>query len=115
MKFQICCSPVSNSEFCVVGNGIFKLYGFYETVWRPYGFQKAEQINITSACWLNSEVILSGTSDGKLFIVENGDLKGVYDAINSFSIKLKGKEESVSKFCQILAVVLFTMCYCLLV
>lgn len=64
-----------------------------ETVWRQYGFQKAEQINVTTAAWLTSDRILCGTADGKLLLIEGGELKAVFDAVTVTFINAKEKDE----------------------
>lgn len=51
-----------------------------ETVWRQYGFQKADHLNITSCCFLGGDRILIGTMDGLLLLVEVGELKFTYEA-----------------------------------
>lgn len=68
-----------------------------ETVWRQYGFQKVDQLDVTSGAWLSGDTVICGTSDAKLFFVENGELKGVFNAFNSLVINIKDKDEVVSK------------------
>lgn len=94
---QVCCSPVSNSELFLIGRSVFRLMSLTETVWKQYGFQKVEQLNITSGTWLSGELIMCGTDDGKLFLVENGELKGVFNAFTAHVISLRDKDDYVCK------------------
>lgn len=64
-----------------------------ETVWRQYGFQKADQVDVTTAAFLGSDCILVGTSDGRLLLVDNGELKAVYDAVTVDIIAITEKDE----------------------
>lgn len=51
-----------------------------ETVWRQYGFQKAENYDIESCCFLTGDRILCGTKDGLLLIIDLGELKYIFEA-----------------------------------
>lgn len=64
-----------------------------ETVWRQYGFQKADQLIVTTAAWLTSDRVLCGTADGKLILIEAGELKAVYNAWTVFLMNVKDKDE----------------------
>ncbi|KAK6624804.1 hypothetical protein RUM44_011668 [Polyplax serrata] len=90
---QVCCSPVSNGEIFLIGHNLFRLMSLNETVWRQYGFQKVDQLDVTSGAWLSGDTVICGTSDAKLFFVENGELKGVFNAFNSLVINIKDKDE----------------------
>jgi len=64
-----------------------------ETVWRQYGFQKADQVNVTTAAFLGSDRVLVGTADGRLLLIDNGELKAVYNADSVEFIEIAEKEE----------------------
>lgn len=51
-----------------------------ETVWRQFGWQKADQLQLSCVVYLTAERILAGTKDGRLVLVENNELKGVFKA-----------------------------------
>lgn len=78
---------------CVVGPGLFRLMNVTETVWRQYGFQKADVIPIQSVCWLSYDRVLAGTTDGRLLLVETGELKAVLAAMEVNYINAKAKDE----------------------
>ncbi|XP_050439079.1 cilia- and flagella-associated protein 57-like [Adelges cooleyi] len=87
-------NPSDNTIICFVGNGLFRLMTISESVWRQYGFQNSKNIHFTSVCWMNGDRILAGTQDGRVFYVENGDLRAVYAAINMDYIDVKSKMEN---------------------
>lgn len=91
--FKVYCSPTDNCEVCLIGPGLFRLLNMSETVWRQFGFQKADQITVTTAAWLTSDRVLCGTSDGRLLLIEAGELKFIYDALNVVLINVKEKDE----------------------
>lgn len=71
-----------------VGVSLFRLVSMSENVWRQYGFQKAQNFHILSVCWLTDDRVLAGCNDGKVIIVQSGDLNGVYNIteINEINI-----------------------------
>ncbi|KAL0279228.1 UNVERIFIED_CONTAM: hypothetical protein PYX00_000834 [Menopon gallinae] len=66
-----------------------------DTVWRQFGFQKADQMQITCATYLTGERILCGTADGKLLYVEGGDMKAIFNALTVTVINAREKDEVV--------------------
>ena len=62
-----------------VGANLFRLLSMSENVWRQYGFQKAQNFFILSVCWLADDRILAGCKDGKVMIIQSGNLNGIYD------------------------------------
>ncbi|XP_050424212.1 cilia- and flagella-associated protein 57-like [Adelges cooleyi] len=86
-------NPNDNTIACFVGKGLFRLMTITDSVWRQYGFQKADNLDFTSVCWLNGDRILAGTVDGRIILVENGDLIAVYNAKTTliFDPKIKVK------------------------
>lgn len=65
-----------------------------DNVWRQYGFQRAENLPITGVCWITKDLVLAGTKDGRIIVVESADLRGVYKAydLNEIYLKVKLKE-----------------------
>lgn len=78
--FQVAAHPTDNTTCVLVGPGLFRLMMVTETVWRQFGWQKADQLQLSCVAYLTPERILAGTKDGKLVLVENNDLKGVFKA-----------------------------------
>lgn len=64
-----------------------------DTQWRQYGFQKAEKMMLKCVCWMTSDIVLAGTRDGQLIIIEYGDLKGKYKANEVTEIDLQLTDE----------------------
>jgi len=63
-----------------------------ETVWRQFGWQKADQLSICCAVHLSAERILAGTTDGRFVLVENNDLKGIFKATDLKELDPKALE-----------------------
>ncbi|XP_050426704.1 cilia- and flagella-associated protein 57-like [Adelges cooleyi] len=71
-------NPVDPRIVCFVGKGLFRLMVLGDLTWKQFGFQKADKFDITTACWVNGNRILAGTSDCRLVLVDEGDLKAVF-------------------------------------
>ncbi|XP_071953862.1 cilia- and flagella-associated protein 57-like isoform X1 [Antedon mediterranea] len=84
--YQVSFNPQDNTQICVVGNGIFKLFRYSEGNLRQFAFQKLEPQNYLSQAWVSDERVIVGTDNGKLFLFESGELR------NEFSIVTKEKE-----------------------
>lgn len=89
------CNPFDAAVMAVGGSYTFKFLTVSETIWRPYGFSKAENILICSMTWLNGDRLLVGTKDGRILYLENGDLKNIYQMSDTVSMNLKIREEYV--------------------
>lgn len=72
---QVTFNPQDNTQLCVVGNGIFKLYRYSEGSLKPFAFQKMEPQNNLCQAWVSDERVVVGTDSGKLLIFEAGELK----------------------------------------
>lgn len=77
----------------LIGPGLFRLMSMQETVWRQYGFQKAEHLDISSACFLGGDRVLCGTTDGLLLLVDIGELKFTFNATEVTFINAKAEKE----------------------
>ncbi|XP_043683652.1 cilia- and flagella-associated protein 57 [Vespula pensylvanica] len=91
----ISCNPSDTGIIAIGGPHVFKFLTLSDTVWRPYGFSKAENVLICSMTWLNSDRLLAGTKDGRILYLENGDLKNIYQMSETISMNLKIREEYV--------------------
>lgn len=91
----ITCNPGDGGVLAVAGPYVFKFLTVSETVWRPYGFAKADNILISSLTWLNTDRLLAGTRDGRILYLENGDLKNIYKMTETNFMNLKIREEYV--------------------
>lgn len=66
-------NPQDNTQFCVTGNGMFKLLRFAEGTLKQTNFQRGEPQNYLAHAWLSEDKIIVGTDTGKLFLFESGD------------------------------------------
>ncbi|KYN38346.1 WD repeat-containing protein 65 [Trachymyrmex septentrionalis] len=89
------CNPTDATVVAVGGAYTFKFLIVSETVWRPYGFAKAENLLVCSMAWLDGDRLMVGTQDGRMLYLENGDLKNVYRMIDTVTMNLKIREEYV--------------------
>ncbi|XP_071508423.1 cilia- and flagella-associated protein 57-like [Diadema antillarum] len=73
--YQVSFNPQDNTQICVVGNGIFKLYRYSEGNLKQFAFQKLEPQNYLSQAWVSDERVIVGTDQGKLLLFEAGELR----------------------------------------
>lgn len=76
--------------YCIL---VFRLLAVNENVWRQYGYSKSESINFTCAAWLSQDKLITGTTDGRMLVVDSGELKAVYNVDDLMMLDLQGKEE----------------------
>lgn len=76
----IACSPIDSGMVAIGGDLTFKLLNKTEKGFAPLGNIKGDGVMITSLAWLTNDVLIAGTDDMDLFIVESGDLKLIYNA-----------------------------------
>jgi cilia- and flagella-associated protein 57 len=72
---QVSFNPQDNTQLCVVGNGIFKLFRYSEGSLKQFAFQKLEPQNYLSQAWVSDERVIVGTESGRLLLFESGELK----------------------------------------
>lgn len=82
------CCPGSSGMIALGGNFTFKLLNKTEKGFAPLGSIKGDGLTITSMAWLTNDIMIAGTSEADLFIVENGDLKLLYNALDVLSVDL---------------------------
>ncbi|KAJ3293662.1 Cilia- and flagella-associated protein 57 [Borealophlyctis nickersoniae] len=74
--YQVSFNPTDNTQLCVIGNGIFKLFRYQEGGLKAFAFQKTEPKNYLSHAWTYDDRIIVGTEDSHILIFEsNGELK----------------------------------------
>lgn len=73
--FQISFNPYDNTQLCVTGNGVFKLFRYAEGALKQSTFQKPESYNFLSHAWMSEERVIAGTETGRLMVFESGDLR----------------------------------------
>ncbi|XP_007432730.1 cilia- and flagella-associated protein 57, partial [Python bivittatus] len=73
--YQVSFNPQDNTQVCVTGNGIFKLYKYTEGTLKQTNFLRGEPQNYLSHAWLSEEKVIVGTDTGKLYLFDSGDLR----------------------------------------
>ena len=91
---QVACNPGDQGLLVVVGKYIFRILANNEAIWHQYGYNKAfaNLINFTCVSWLSQNRILAGTDDSRIFLMESGELRFVYDANMMSKLNFKAKE-----------------------
>ncbi|XP_078485320.1 cilia- and flagella-associated protein 57 [Ciona intestinalis] len=78
--YQVSFNPQDNTQICVIGNHIFKLFRYAEGNLKQFGFQKMDLQNYLSHSWVSDERVVVGTDTGRLLLFENGELKSEFHA-----------------------------------
>ncbi|XP_038207858.1 cilia- and flagella-associated protein 57 [Zerene cesonia] len=88
------CNPADATLVVITGPYTFRIMNVSETVWRQWGWCKAENINITSSMWLTPDRIMFGTDNGVIMMVENGELRQncIFQAFDVMEMSLKKVE-----------------------
>lgn len=77
----------------MAGNQVVRILACSESVWRQYGYSKADKLNVTSVAWLSQDRLLLGSSDGKVLMIESGELKAIFSASDMPFINFKINDE----------------------
>ncbi|CAB3240040.1 unnamed protein product [Arctia plantaginis] len=90
------CNPADSTLVVITGPYTFRIMNVSETVWRQWGWCKAENINITTCMWLTQDRILFGTDNGVIMMVENGELRQncIFQALDVMEMSLKKVDEA---------------------
>ncbi|XP_062337115.1 cilia- and flagella-associated protein 57-like [Osmerus eperlanus] len=72
---QVSFNPQDNTQVCVSGSGVFKLFRYAEGALKQSNFLKLESQNFLSHTWMSEERVIVGTDTGKLMVFESGDLR----------------------------------------
>ncbi|XP_060782965.1 cilia- and flagella-associated protein 57 [Neoarius graeffei] len=73
--YQVSFNPQDNTQICVSGNGVFKLFRYVDGTLKQTNSAKLETQNILSHAWMSAERIIAGTETGRLLVFESGDLR----------------------------------------
>ncbi|XP_060629266.2 cilia- and flagella-associated protein 57 [Anolis sagrei] len=73
--YQVSFNPQDNTQVCVTGNGIFKLFRYTEGTLKQTNFVRGEPQNCLSHAWLSEEKVIVGTDTGRLLLFDSGDLR----------------------------------------
>lgn len=76
---QVSFNPADSTQICVTGQNVFKFLRYTEGHLKQHGTQKIDPKNYTSHAWLTGDRLALTCENGKIYILENGDIK---DTIN---------------------------------
>ncbi|XP_072543115.1 cilia- and flagella-associated protein 57 isoform X2 [Salminus brasiliensis] len=82
---QVSFNPQDNTQICVSGNGVFKLFRYSEGALKQFSSVKLETQNILSHAWMSEERVIAGTETGRLLVFESGDLRWEMSATSKAS------------------------------
>ncbi|XP_056149801.1 cilia- and flagella-associated protein 57-like [Lampris incognitus] len=71
---QVSFNPYDNTQICVSGAGVFKLFRYSEGALK-LGHSRVESINVLCHAWMTEEQVIAGTDTGRLLVFESGDLR----------------------------------------
>ncbi|VVC30821.1 WD40/YVTN repeat-like-containing domain,WD40-repeat-containing domain [Cinara cedri] len=75
---DVAINPIDTTICCFVGKDLFRSMTRTDTGWNQYGFREAAGVDFTCVCWLCGDRCLSGTSNGWVVLMKNGQLQAVY-------------------------------------
>jgi hypothetical protein len=86
---QVSFNPQDNTQICVVGHGIFKMFRYNDSTLKLSQSLKQEQFNFTCHSWISDDRLLAGTDQGKLFVIQNGEILHEIKIDSKFESRLK--------------------------
>lgn len=96
--YQVTFNPQDNTQVCVTGHGIFKLFRYSESSLKQFAFHKADiHKHYLCQAWLNEERLLIGIDTGKILLFEGGELKGDFIAISRNDVESKSNSQLVGR------------------
>ncbi|MBN3302533.1 LZTS1 protein, partial [Amia calva] len=73
--YQVSINPQDNTQICVSGRGVFKLFHYAEGALKQSNSQKLDTHNVLSHAWLSAKQVILGTETRRLLMMEGGDLR----------------------------------------
>lgn len=71
---QVSFNPQDNTQLCVVGNNIYKMYRYLDGSLKNYLSLKQENHHFMSHAWLSDERVLVGNNKAEIFLIQNGEI-----------------------------------------
>ncbi|KAK5934651.1 hypothetical protein CgunFtcFv8_015028 [Champsocephalus gunnari] len=72
---QVSFNPHNNTQLCVSGGGVLKLFRYSEGALKQSSSPKVESIFFLCHSWVTEERVIAGTDSGRLLVFESGDLR----------------------------------------
>ncbi|XP_053484612.1 cilia- and flagella-associated protein 57 isoform X3 [Ictalurus furcatus] len=84
-KNKVSFNPQDNTQVCVSGSGMFKLFRYVDGALKQTNSAKLETQKILSHSWMSEERIIAGTETGRLLVFESGDLRWEMSVANKIA------------------------------
>ncbi|XP_051989486.1 cilia- and flagella-associated protein 57 [Xyrauchen texanus] len=72
---QVSFNPQDNTQICVSGNGVFKLFRYAEETLKQSSTFKTDSHNFLCHTWMPKEQVIAGTDTGQLMMFESSRLR----------------------------------------
>lgn len=108
VMLQVCFSTTENTHMSVVGDGVFKMYRYLDGVLRQFAMQKADFPHFVSHAWLTSDLLIGGTVDGRLIVLDSTEYKREYVVFADNQTDSKSVQPHFTLFIQIFISVLYS-------
>ena len=76
--FKISFNPQDNSQICVIGNGVMKMYRYADGILKNYLTLKQDTHHFISHTWLSDEKLVAGNNRAELFLIQNCEILAEY-------------------------------------
>ncbi|CAL8343815.1 unnamed protein product [Merluccius merluccius] len=77
---QVSFNPQDNTQVCVSGVGLLRLYHYGEGALKRTNAAKVEGIALLCHAWVSGARVVAGTDTGRLLMIESGELRWELDA-----------------------------------
>ncbi|KAM4721643.1 cilia- and flagella-associated protein 57 [Rhinophrynus dorsalis] len=94
---QVSFNPKDNTQICVTGLGVFKMFRYVDGSLKQINFQKMDSQNFLCHSWLSEDRIICGTDTGKLCLWESGDLRWEVNISSTTGPRESGKYSTSSQ------------------
>lgn len=93
---QISFNPQDNSQICVIGNTVLKMYRYADGVLKNYLSLKQDTQHFTSHTWLSDERLMVGNNRAELFLVQNCEILAEFKVYDLREFDRRNSTTSVS-------------------
>ncbi|KAH1024919.1 hypothetical protein HUJ05_009751 [Dendroctonus ponderosae] len=90
---EVACNPNDANQLAVIGESVLRCLGCSDYTWRQFGYNKFDVVSYTSCCWLSQDRLMVGSNKGKIIILETGEVRAVFHAMDLPIINMNLKEE----------------------
>ena len=94
---QVSFNPEDNTQICLSGEKLFKLFRYNEGNLKQFAFVKVEAQNYLCHAWLSEDRLALGTDSGKIQLFEGGELKNEFTVHTATTTGEKDSAENSRK------------------